>query len=74
MYKSEILLGWKLYTRGLLISLPEDHLLAWTRTIDEIIIIRITKVDYLETLIGSLAHLVVSITQVVHFLSILRLL
>jgi hypothetical protein len=69
----QIVLGWQIDTRRLLISLPADKFTAWTR---ELIELRNTKgsclrVD-LEALVGRLNHTAGVIPQARHFLSRIR--
>ena len=68
----KILLGWKLDTRALEISLPFEKYRAWTNGIDSILKRSSTTFDELETLIGRLGHVSVVIPQMKHFMSRIR--
>ena len=54
--ETKILLGWKLDTRSLMISLPDEKYIAWSRSIYEIIDKGRTNHDEIESLVGRLGH------------------
>jgi hypothetical protein len=69
----QIVLGWILNTRALIIALPQDKFEAWTSDIEEIIDnLRVTYGD-LESTLGRLNHVGYVIPLARHFLSLLRL-
>lgn len=70
--ETKILLGWLLDTRRLLVHLPEDKYIAWTKQIKRILSAEWTTHKELESLIGRLTHLSVIVPHVKHFLSRLR--
>ena len=72
MEEWKILLGWKLDTRALLISLPFEKYTAWTNGINNIISRQHTTHDELETLIGRLGHVTLIIPYSKHFMNHLR--
>jgi hypothetical protein len=70
--ESKVLLGWKLDTRALKISLPFHKFKAWTNGINEILERSSTSFNELETLIRRLGHVTVILNQSKHFMSRLR--
>ena len=70
--EEKILLGWKLNTRNLSISLPFDKFKAWTSNINSIITQNKTTFKELETLIGRLGHVTLILPYSKHFMSRLR--
>jgi hypothetical protein len=69
----QIVLGWILNTRALLIALPQDKFEAWTSDIKEIVVnLKVTYGD-LESTLGRLNHVGYVIPLARHFLSLLRL-
>ena len=72
MEEWKILLGWKLNTRLLLVSLPFEKYRAWSDGINNIITRNHSSHDELETLIGRLGHIALSIPYSKHFMSRLR--
>jgi hypothetical protein len=69
----QIVLGWILNTRALLIALPQDKFEAWTKDIQAIVdTLRVTFGD-LESTLGRLNHVGYVIPLARHFLSLLRL-
>ena len=68
----KILLGWKLDTRALLISLPEHKFIAWSNCIQEILDKGKSNYDELESLIGRLGHVATIIQYSKHFMSRIR--
>ena len=70
--EQKVLLGWKLDTRSLEISLPMDKFIAWTNNINDILDRKSTTFKELETLIGRLGHVTVVVQHAKHFMSRLR--
>jgi hypothetical protein len=70
--EQKILLGWKLDTRSLQISLPFEKFKAWSDGIKSILRAKSTSFKELETLIGRLGHVTVIIQHAKHFMSRLR--
>lgn len=70
--EQKILLGWKLDTRSLEISLPFEKFTAWTNGIKNIIAKKHTTFDELETLVGRMGHVSVIVSHIKHFLSRIR--
>jgi hypothetical protein len=68
----QIVLGWMLDTRRLLISLPDDKYQAWTESIKSIVANAACTKDDLETLVGQLNHAAHIIPMARHFLSRVR--
>jgi hypothetical protein len=68
----KILLGWKLDTRSLQISLPFEKIKAWSDGINSILKAKSSSFKELETLIGRLGHVTVIIQHAKHFMSRLR--
>jgi hypothetical protein len=68
----QIVLGWMLDARRLLMSLPEEKYKAWIDSIDNIIAnAKCTRGD-LETLVGQLNHAAHIIPMALHFISRIR--
>ena len=70
--ESKMILGWLMDFRKLIISLPANKHLAWSKSIQEILVRGSAKAKELETIIGRLGHLGAVIPFVYHFLSRLR--
>ena len=70
--ETKILLGWKLDTRTLLISLPSDKHVAWSASITNILNKGTTFFDELESLIGRLGHVTLILPYAKHFMSRIR--
>ena len=70
--ESKILLGWRLNTRTLKISLPFDKFRAWSTNISDILKINRSTFKELETLIGRLGHVTLILPYAKHFMSRLR--
>jgi hypothetical protein len=70
--ESKMILGWLMNFRKLIISLPDNKHLAWSKSIQEILVRGSAKARQLETIIGRLGHLGAVIPFVYHFLSRLR--
>ena len=72
MEEWKILLGWKLDTRSLLVSLPFEKFKAWSDGINKIILKQQSSHDELETLIGRLGHVTLIMPYSKHFMNRLR--
>ena len=70
--EEKIILGWHFNTRLLLISLPENKYIAWSKQITDILIDERVKAEDLEVLIGRLNHAAQIIPLARHYLSRLR--
>jgi hypothetical protein len=68
----KLILGWKMDFRSLIISLPDNKHIAWSKSIQELLVKDSAKAKELETLIGRLGHLGMVLPFVYHFLSRLR--
>ena len=66
------LLGWFVDTRRMLVSLPDDKFVAWTRSIDERLTAGSATAKDLATMIGRLNHVGYVIPLARHFMSRLR--
>ena len=66
------ILGWVINTRSLLINLPKEKYIAWSKSITNILQKGSSNKKELETLIGRLNHIGTIITHALHFLSRLR--
>jgi hypothetical protein len=66
------ILGWLADMRCLLLSLPNNKLVAWTAIIKKVIEQGTTMAKEMESIIGRLGHLGMAIHFVYHFLSRLR--
>jgi hypothetical protein len=64
----QTILGWQIDTRRLVIQLPENKFLAWTRAIDEMLAKPKVKYTDIEHLIGHLNHAGFIIPMSRHFL------
>jgi hypothetical protein len=69
----QIVLGWTLNTRALLVILPPDKFEAWTSNLQGIITERKGTYGQLETTIGRLSHAAYIIPLSRHFLNRIRL-
>ena len=72
MEESKVLLGWRLDTRELTISLTDDKLKAWSDDINIILSNGCSCFDELETLIGRLGHMAAVLPYSRHFMSRIR--
>ena len=72
MEEWKILLGWKLDTRSLLVSLPFEKFKAWSDGINKIIQKQESNHDELETLICRLGHVTLIMPYSKHFMNRLR--
>ena len=70
--EEKIILGWYFNTRLLLISLPENKYIAWSKQIRDILSDGRVTAEDLEVLIGRLNHAAQVIPLARHFLSRLR--
>ena len=70
--EQKVLLGWKLDTRSLSISLPPDKHIAWSNNIHDILKKKSSTFSELETLIGRLGHVTFIIPYAKYFMSRLR--
>jgi hypothetical protein len=68
----QIVLGWSLNTRRLLVALPDDKFTAWDSTLDEIIAARSCTKSSLDSLEGRLNHASYVIPLARHFLPRIR--
>jgi hypothetical protein len=68
----QIVLGWTLRTRQLLIALPDDKFDAWSRDINTMIRLGKSTFGDLQTCVGRLNHTAFVIPLARHFLSRLR--
>jgi hypothetical protein len=68
----KLILGWMMDFRSLIISLPNNKHMVWSRSIQELLVTGSAKAKELETLIGRLGHLGMVLPFVYHFLSRLR--
>ena len=67
--KCQKVLGWRLKTRSLTISLPEHKCIGWLHDIDQVLHTQKIKFKHLETLIGRLLHVETVVTFSKNFLS-----
>jgi hypothetical protein len=70
--ETHIILGWKLKTRRLLISIPKDKFDAWKSELQKMIKAGRTTFGDLETTVGRLNHVAYVIPLARHFLNWLR--
>ena len=70
--ETKILLGWKLDSRKLEVSLPTHKYIAWSNIIKQMIETRKSNFDELESTLGRLAHVFTIIPQMKHFTSRIR--
>ena len=68
----QIVLGWRLNTRLLEISLPDDKYLAWSADIRKLMKVGHCPAKELETLVGRLNHTAYIIPNSRHFMSRIR--
>jgi hypothetical protein len=68
----QIVLGWTLRTRQLIIALPDDKFDAWSRDIQTMLTIQKATFGDLQTCVGRLNHTAFVIPLARHFLSRLR--
>ena len=67
--ESKILLGLKLDSRSLVISLPYDKFKAWTDSINKILKSKRSTFKELESLVGRIGHTTVVNPYTIHFMS-----
>ena len=72
MEGKKVVLGWLLNTRELLIHLPLNKFLRWTKDILATISQSVVNGKELETIVGRLNHVAMAMTQMRHFLNRLR--
>jgi hypothetical protein len=70
--KQKIILGWYFDLPQLTITLPENKLIAWTESINSMLLTGKTTPKELEQLIGRLGHLGMVVPFVHHILSCLQ--
>ena len=70
--KMKMILGWMFDFRRLLISLPKNKFIAWTTTINKLLVNGLSTAKELESTISQLGHLPLAVPGVHHFLSHLR--
>jgi hypothetical protein len=68
----KIVLGWKLNTRWLIVSLPTNKFVAWTKIINPTLETGNRMAKELESIIRRLGHLGLALLTIYHFLSRLR--
>jgi hypothetical protein len=68
----QVVLGWRLNTRLLEISLPDDKFVAWSADVRNLIAAGICPTKELETLVGRLNHTAYIIPNARHFMSRIR--
>jgi len=68
----KIILGWKLDSRSLTISLPIEKFIAWTNIIDNIVQSGVSTANELESMIGRLGHVSTILPYSKHFMSRIR--
>lgn len=73
MQEIQILLGWKVDTRKLEVSLPFDKFKAWKDSINNMISCKRSSFKELESTIGRLGHVTTIIPYMKHFMSRIRL-
>ena len=66
------ILGWVFNFRKLLVALPENKYVAWSKAITDILEADRTSYKELETTIGRLVHVGILMPQLYHFMSRLR--
>ena len=64
-----MVLGWTIDTRRLLVSLPDDKFVAWSRELAELLHRSSCPRAEMETLMGRLNHAAMVIPDARHFLS-----
>jgi hypothetical protein len=70
--ETRMILGWKIDSRRLLISLPPDKHISWCRDIQALLSVPLASHKLLETTIGRLNHAGFITPLARHFLSRLR--
>ncbi len=70
--EKKMILGWSFNFRCLLISLPENKFIAWTSSINKLLVNGSSTAKELKSTIGRLGHLALIVPGVHHFLSRLR--
>ena len=68
----QIVLGWRLNTRSLEASLPDDKFRAWSIDIASLLVKKACTMKELETLVGRLNHAAYVLPNARHFLSRIR--
>jgi hypothetical protein len=68
----QTVLGWRINTRSLEVSLPDDKFSAWSDDVTRILAKRTCTVKELETLVGRLNHAAYILPTARHFLSRIR--
>jgi hypothetical protein len=68
----QIVLGWEMNTRLLLVTLPFDKFVAWTSDISDTIQTQTITIGELHSLVGRLSHAAYVIPLSRHFLGRLR--
>ncbi len=70
--ETKMILGWSFDFRRLLISLLKNKFIAWTTTINKLLVKGSYTAKELESTIGRLGHFALVVPGVHHFLSRLR--
>jgi hypothetical protein len=70
--ETKMILGWLFNFRTLIIFLPDHKLIAWSTAIEDMISLKCTNSQDLESTIGQMGHVGFVIPWVHHFLSCLR--
>ena len=72
MEETKILLGWRLNSRRLSVSLPKEKFLGWSETINKMLHRGQVTPSELESMIGRLNHITIIISHAKHFMSRIR--
>jgi hypothetical protein len=70
--EEKLILGWHINFCSLVISLPENKIIAWMESIKDILSCSTSTAKELETMIGQLNHLGKIVSFIYHFLCRLR--
>jgi hypothetical protein len=70
--ETKMILGWSFDFQRLLISLPKNKFIAWTTTINKLLVEGLSTAKELKSTIGRLGHLALVVPGVHQFLSRLR--
>lgn len=70
--ETKMILGWLVDHRQLLVSLPENKFVAWSKALQDIIDSKTTTAKTLEQNIGRLVHVAQILPEIYHFLNQLR--
>ena len=70
--ETKIVLGWLINTRSFLVQLPQDKYIAYTKQIQEVIRLRKSSNDNLESIIGRLGRVAYAVPHARFFLNRLR--